>query len=86
MNQPVLVTKRRVREAHPIDHRLLHTVCDDQDQEGHAVRVVLAKAEPLGKLGAKLEPLLAVCNNVLWNAGRDLVVARLTPSGPKIYA
>eukprot|EP00964_Phaeocystis_antarctica_P070481 scaffold42929_cov69-Phaeocystis_antarctica.AAC.10 len=56
VNQPILVATRRVREAQPIDQRLLHTVRDDEDQEGHAVRVVLAQAEPLGKLGAKAGP------------------------------
>ena len=45
-----------MRVAQPVDQRLLHTVLDDEDQEGHAVRVVLAEAEPLRKLGTKLGP------------------------------
>ena len=63
VNKPV-ITAQRVRAAQPIDQLLLHKVCDCEDQEGHAVRVVLAKAEPLGKLGAKLEPLLVICNKL----------------------
>ena len=42
--------------AQPVDQRLLLTILDDEDQEGHAVRVVLAKAEPLRKLGAEVGP------------------------------
>ena len=63
MNQPILAV-RRMPEVQPVDQRLLHKVRNDKDQEGHAVRVVLAKAEPLGKLGTKLEPLRVVCNKL----------------------
>ena len=65
VNKPVVIAAQRVQEVQLVDYRLLHKVIDDEDQEGHAVRVVLTKAEPLGKLGAKLEPLLVVCNNKL---------------------
>ena len=45
-----------MRVAQLVDLLLLHTVRNDKDQEGQAVRVVLAQAEPLGKLGAKAVP------------------------------
>ena len=64
-NQPVVIVARRVFVAQSVDQRLLHKICDDEDQKGHAVRVVLAEAEPLGKLGAKSGPLRVIFDKAL---------------------
>ena len=45
----------RVQGVQLVDNFLLHKVSDEEDQKRHAVRIVLAEADPLGKLGA--EPL-----------------------------
>jgi hypothetical protein len=42
--------------AELVDLLLLRVVRNDEDQEGNAVRVVLAQAEPLGKLRTKADP------------------------------
>eukprot|EP00964_Phaeocystis_antarctica_P001674 scaffold876_cov68-Phaeocystis_antarctica.AAC.8 len=48
VNEPVVAARRklprRVRAAQPVNQLLLHTVRDDEYQEGHAVWVVLAEA------------------------------------------
>ena len=73
-NQPVVIVARRVCVAQSVDQRLLHKICDDEDQKGHAVRVVLAEAEPLGKLGAELGPPRVASDNLK-------SAARLSESG-----
>ena len=64
VNQLVAMFERRMASAQPVDHLLLHEVRDHEDQEGHAVRVALAQAEPLGKLGSEQDPLLVVSDSL----------------------
>ena len=56
MHEPV-ITVGRVLGLQPVNLRLLHKVIDEKNQKGHAVRVELAEADPLGKLCAKPVPI-----------------------------